>query len=147
MRGVNAAAGHGVSTRRRRVLIIRGFEGIFKGRVARGACGVCGGDFRRYKAGDGIRRKIGGYIAVDERSRSRLVAAPRETVMTRSPTDQQRPHNGKVKDDHDKIGEHHPSPLDQGRRSPASRGDRESHVGGRNPSQSRRGPVGGDHSR
>ncbi|WP_334134006.1 hypothetical protein [Tepidimonas sp.] len=67
--------------------------------------------------------------------------------MTRSPTDRQTPHSGKVENDHNKMGEHHPTQLNQGRRSPASRSDRESHVGGSNQSQSRRGPVGGDHSR
>lgn len=64
-----------------------------------------------------------------------------------NPNDKQEPHTGKVANDSNKQGEHDPTQLNQGRRTPDSRSDRESHVGGSNQSQSRRGSAGGDHSR
>jgi hypothetical protein len=69
--------------------------------------------------------------------------------MTRnqSPADKQAPHTGKVANDTNKQGEQDATQLNQGHRTPESRSDRESHVGGSNQSQSRRGPIGGDHSR
>lgn len=67
--------------------------------------------------------------------------------MTRQPHDQQTPHTGKVENDRNKQGGQDATQLNQGQRTPVSRSDRESHVGGSNQSQSRRGPVGGDHSR
>ena len=42
-----------------------------------------------------------------------------------------------------KMGEQEPTALNQGKRTPASRSDRESHAGGGNQSQSRRGSAGG----
>jgi len=64
-----------------------------------------------------------------------------------NPADKQAPHTGKVENDHNKSGEQDSTQLNQGHRTPESRSDRESHVGGGNQSQSRRGTVGGDHSR
>jgi hypothetical protein len=64
-----------------------------------------------------------------------------------SPADKQEPHTGKVSNDTNKQGEQDATQLNQGHRTPQSRSDRESQVGGSNQSQSRRGPVGGDHSR
>lgn len=64
-----------------------------------------------------------------------------------SPNDHQAPHTGKVANDTNKMGEKDATALNQGHRTPESRSDRESHVGANNQSQSRRGPVGGDHSR
>ena len=64
-----------------------------------------------------------------------------------SPADKQAPHTGKVANDTNKQGEQDATQLNQGHRTPESRSDRESHVGGSNQSQSRRGSVGGDHSR
>lgn len=60
-----------------------------------------------------------------------------------NPHDKQEPHTGKVENDANKIGEKDPTQLNQGKRTPASRSDRESNVGGSNQSQARRGPVGG----
>ncbi len=64
--------------------------------------------------------------------------------MTRkhNPQDDQAPHEGKVENDTNKVGAQPTTQLNQGNRTPISRSDRESHVGGGNQSQSRRGPVG-----
>jgi hypothetical protein len=59
-----------------------------------------------------------------------------------NPRDKQEPHTGKVDNDTNKVGEQDPTQLNQGKRTPESRSDREAHVGGSNQSQSRRGPVG-----
>ena len=59
-----------------------------------------------------------------------------------NPRDQQEPQTGKVENDTNKLGEHEPTQLNQGKRTPDSRSDRESHVGASNQSQSRRGPAG-----
>lgn len=64
--------------------------------------------------------------------------------MTQNPRDQQTPHTGKVENDHNKQGDKDPTQLHQGQRTPASRGDRETHVGGDNQSQARRGSRGHD---
>ena len=61
---------------------------------------------------------------------------------TQNPRDKQAPHTGKVENDTNKLGEQEPTQLNQGKRTPESRSDRESHVGGGNQSQSRRGSVG-----
>lgn len=63
------------------------------------------------------------------------------------PADKQQTHTGKVSNDTNKLGEQDPTQLNQGRRTPQSRSDRESQIGGSNQPQSRRGTVGGDHSR
>lgn len=59
-----------------------------------------------------------------------------------NPRDKQAPHTGKVDNDTNKLGEKQPTQLNQGKRTPDSRSDREAHVGGSNQSQSRRGQVG-----
>ena len=59
-----------------------------------------------------------------------------------NPRDKQAPQSGKVENDTNKLGKQEPTQLNQGERTPDSRSDRESHVGGSNQSQSRRGPVG-----
>jgi hypothetical protein len=56
--------------------------------------------------------------------------------------DKQVPDTGKVENDTNKMGEKESTQLNQGKRTPDSRSDREAHVGGSNQSQSRRGPVG-----
>ncbi len=61
--------------------------------------------------------------------------------------DKDKSHEGKVANDTNKTGEKNATQLNQGHRTPERRRDRESHVGGSNQSQTRRGPVGGDHSR
>jgi hypothetical protein len=60
----------------------------------------------------------------------------------KNPQDKQEPHTGKVENDANKQGEQDPTQLNQGKRTPDSRSDREAHVGGSNQSQSRRGPAG-----
>jgi hypothetical protein len=64
-----------------------------------------------------------------------------------SPSDKQPPRTGKVANDTNKLGEQDATQLNQGLRTPESRSDRESQVGGSNQSQSRRGGIGGDHGR
>jgi hypothetical protein len=61
--------------------------------------------------------------------------------MTRkqNPRDRQAPLSGKVENDANKLGDTAPTQKNEGRRTPESRHDRESHVGGENQSQSRRG--------
>lgn len=44
-----------------------------------------------------------------------------------------------LEDEHNKTGDQHPTQKNEGRRTPTSRSDRESHIGGNNQSQSRRG--------
>jgi hypothetical protein len=67
-----------------------------------------------------------------------------ETTMksNQNLSDKQAPHTGKVENDTNKMGVQESTQLNQGRRTPDSRSDREAHVGGSNQSQSRRGPVG-----
>ena len=48
-------------------------------------------------------------------------------------------HGGKVENDLNKTGEKTPTQLNEGKRTPSSRSDRESHVGGSNQLQSRKG--------
>ena len=59
-----------------------------------------------------------------------------------NPRDEQVPKTGNVENDSNKLGEQDATQLNQGKRTPDSRSDREAHVGGSNQSQSRRGPVG-----
>ncbi len=68
-------------------------------------------------------------------------------TKNQSPGDKQEPHTGKVANDTNKMGEQDATQLNQGHRTPTSRSDRETHVGGSNQSQSRRGTVGGTHGR
>lgn len=63
-------------------------------------------------------------------------------TSNQNPRDKQTPHTGKVENDTNKQGAQDPTQLNQGRRTPDSRSDREAHVGGNNQSQSRRGPAG-----
>jgi hypothetical protein len=53
--------------------------------------------------------------------------------------DKQAPHSGKVENDSNKMGEQRPTQKNEGRRSPESRHDRESHVGSDNQTQARKG--------
>jgi hypothetical protein len=57
--------------------------------------------------------------------------------------DEQAPKAGKVENDTNKMGEQDATQLNQGKRTPNSRHDRESNVGSSNQSQSRRGSAGG----
>ena len=60
-----------------------------------------------------------------------------------NPADKQAPHTGKVENDHNKQGAQEPTQKNEGKRTPDSRSDRESHIGGNNQSQSRRGATPG----
>ncbi len=64
--------------------------------------------------------------------------------MTKSqnPADQQTPQTGKVENDHNKVGNTEPTQKNEGKRTPDSRSDRESNIGGNNQNQSRRGTTG-----
>ncbi len=52
-------------------------------------------------------------------------------------------HGGKVENDHNQAGDQKPTQRNEGQRTANSRSDRESHVGGGNQLQSRRGGAGG----
>jgi hypothetical protein len=55
-----------------------------------------------------------------------------------SPTgDKQASHVGKVENEHNKLGHQKPTQKNEGRRTPLSRHDRESHIGGENQTQER----------
>lgn len=69
--------------------------------------------------------------------------AARETTQHASAQDAQVPQTGKVGNDHNKVGETHPTQKNEGRRTPESRHDRDSHVGTHNVVQSRTGGKGG----
>ncbi len=64
---------------------------------------------------------------------------------THNPKDAQEPQSGKVENDFNKQGEQPPTQKNEGKRTPESRSDRESHIGGNNQSQSRRGGAGSGH--
>ena len=51
-------------------------------------------------------------------------------------------HGGKVENDFNQVGEQKPTQKNEGQRTANSRHDRESHVGGSNQLQSRRGTTG-----
>ncbi len=51
-------------------------------------------------------------------------------------------HGGKVENDFNQVGEQKPTQRNEGQRTANSRHDRESHVGGSNQLQSRRGTTG-----
>ncbi len=60
-----------------------------------------------------------------------------------NPRDKQTGHTGKVENDSNKMGEQDPTQLNQGKRTPDSRSDREAHIGGGNQTQARRGKITG----
>ena len=51
--------------------------------------------------------------------------------------------SGKVAQAHNSTGDQPPTQIHQGRRTPESRGDRDTHVGSGNQTQSRQGTAGG----
>lgn len=63
--------------------------------------------------------------------------------MTKRNRDKQAPQSGKVENDHNRQGAQAATQKNEGRRTPASRHDRESNVGGDNQSQQRQGTSGG----
>ena len=58
-----------------------------------------------------------------------------------SPADKQQPKTGKVENDRNKLGETTPTQKNEGERTPESRGDRDTHLGSDNQTQSRRGAT------
>lgn len=56
--------------------------------------------------------------------------------------DVQAAHTGKVTNNHNKIGEQPLTQLNEAKRTPDSRTDREAHLGSSNQTQSRRGATG-----
>ena len=52
-------------------------------------------------------------------------------------------HGHKIENDHNQSDDEHPTQKNEGRRTPESRSDRESNIGGNNQSQSRRGATPG----
>lgn len=63
--------------------------------------------------------------------------------MTRQrANDKQAPLSGKVENDFNKTGDQPPTQKNEGRRTPASRHDREAKVGSQNQSKTRRGGPG-----
>ncbi len=62
-----------------------------------------------------------------------------------NPRDKQAPQSGKVENDFNKLGEQNPTQKNEGKRTPESRHDRESHVGSQNQTQARKGAGGMGH--
>ena len=61
---------------------------------------------------------------------------------TQNPRDEQKPHTGKVANDHNKVGEQPLTQKNEAKRTSQSRTDREAHLGSSNQTQSRRGNTG-----
>jgi hypothetical protein len=66
-------------------------------------------------------------------------------AKSQNPRDKQAPLSGKVENDFNKVGEQRPTQKNEGKRTPKSRHDRESNIGGDNQSQTRRGAAGIGH--
>ncbi|MES2632473.1 MAG: hypothetical protein V4669_05845 [Pseudomonadota bacterium] len=64
------------------------------------------------------------------------------TASATPEVDKQEPQAGKVENDKNKQGNQEPTQKHEAKRTPESRSDRESHIGGNNQSQSRRGGGG-----
>ncbi|MDB5891544.1 MAG: hypothetical protein JWP47_2375 [Polaromonas sp.] len=60
-----------------------------------------------------------------------------------NPRDQQEPGTGKLANDTNKMGEQHATQKNEGKRTPESRHDRETHVGSTNQVRSRKATGGG----
>ena len=56
--------------------------------------------------------------------------------------DRQQPGQGKVENDHNRIGHQEPTQKNEGQRTPDSRSDRTSHIGSGNQNQTRQGNAG-----
>ena len=63
-----------------------------------------------------------------------------------NPRDEQTPNTGKVENDTNKLGEQAPTQLNQGKRTPESRHDREAKIGNNQSHMRQGGPNGGDQS-
>jgi hypothetical protein len=73
---------------------------------------------------------------MSKQSRLNKAKAEREK---QSSQDKQAPMTGKSENDFNKMGEQRATQKNEGKRTPESRHDRESHIGGENQSQSRQG--------
>ena len=60
-----------------------------------------------------------------------------------SPMEKKTGHGGNIDNDFNKTGEQRPTQKNEGKRTPQSRSDRETNIGGNNQSQSRRGATPG----
>ena len=69
----------------------------------------------------------------------------KQSRLNKARQDKQAARSGKVENDFNKMGEQRPTQSNEGRRTPQSRSDRESHIGGDNQSQARRGAGGLGH--
>jgi len=67
----------------------------------------------------------------------------KKPVPTNPDPDQQAPLSGKVENDFNKVGHQKPTQKNEGRRTPESRHDRESHIGSHNQTSERSGGVKG----
>jgi hypothetical protein len=76
---------------------------------------------------------------MSKQSRLNKAKAEREKQMSQ---DKQAPMTGKSENDFNRMGEQRPTQKNEGRRTPESRNDRESHIGSDNQSQSRKGSAG-----
>jgi hypothetical protein len=72
-----------------------------------------------------------------------LLLKERTMTSKQNPRDKQPAHTGKVENDANKQGEQDATQLNQGKRTPESRSDRESQIGSGNQSQARRGATSG----
>lgn len=90
-------------------------------------------------------KMTGSESAVQEQQR-------RDSVQNVSPQDRQEAHSGKYANDHNKMGNSEPTQIHEGRRTPKSRHDNETHIGGQNqirvrehtrPAGESHGPSGG----
>jgi len=80
----------------------------------------------------------GSASSVEEQARLR-------SVQSASPQDRKAPQGGKSKNDRNKMGKQAPTQLNEGRRTPQSRSDKEMHVGSGNKPQLRKGsPASGE---
>ena len=77
---------------------------------------------------------VGSAASVEEQARHR-------SVQSASPQDRKAPLGGKSDNDHNKMGKQAPTQLNEGRRTPQSRSDKEMHVGSGNKPQVRKGSV------
>ncbi|WP_236589629.1 hypothetical protein [Ramlibacter aurantiacus] len=79
---------------------------------------------------------VGSAASVEEEQR-------RTSVQNVSRQDRQEPHRGKIENDHNKMGQTHPTQKNEGQRTPESRHDRQVMAGGTNVVQARTGGKGG----
>lgn len=81
---------------------------------------------------------VGSAAAVEEQARRRSVAST-------GPQDRKAPMGGKIANDRNKMGDKAPTQLNEGRRTPHSRSDKEMQVGSGNKPELRRGsPASGE---